>query len=60
MLIAELSAYRGDSDGAFEALNAGVSAGSMAVYLVKVDHLFNALRTDPRYPLLLQRMRLAD
>jgi tetratricopeptide (TPR) repeat protein len=58
MYVAELSAYRGDIDRAFAALNAGVDAGVAQVYLVKVDFLLDSLRSDPRYRLLLQRMHL--
>jgi tetratricopeptide (TPR) repeat protein len=48
----------GDKDGAFEALNRACDRRLPLIEELRVDPLFDPLRSDSRYPLLLRRMNL--
>jgi eukaryotic-like serine/threonine-protein kinase len=56
--LAKLFARMGDKDRAFEALEYSISARSHALTDLKVDPLFDPLRSDPRFEELLRRMKL--
>jgi len=56
--IAEVYAYRGESDKAFAWLDRAYRQRDGALTLVKVDPLLDNLRRDPRYADLLREMRL--
>ena len=49
----------GDKDGAFEALNRACDRRMPLIEQLKAEPIFDPLRSDPRYPLLLRRMNLA-
>lgn len=55
---ATLYARLGDKDKAFEWLEKTFNERDMALPLVKVDPVWETLRSDPRFTNLLQRMRL--
>jgi DNA-binding winged helix-turn-helix (wHTH) protein len=57
--IAEIYAYRGQSDRAFEWLERAYQDRDPGLNQLKSDPLLNSLRKDPRYESLLKRMRLA-
>jgi tetratricopeptide (TPR) repeat protein len=48
----------GDKDGAFEALNRACDRRMPLIEQLKAEPIFDPLRSDPRYPLLLRRMNL--
>ena len=56
--IAEVYAYRGESDKAWEWLDRAYRQRDGGLIFVKIDPLFKSLRQDPRYIDLLKRMRL--
>jgi TolB-like protein/DNA-binding winged helix-turn-helix (wHTH) protein/Flp pilus assembly protein TadD len=56
--IAEVYAFRGESDKAFEWLDRAYKQRDAGLPEIKTDPLFKNLRHDPRYTELLKRMRL--
>jgi tetratricopeptide (TPR) repeat protein len=56
--IAEVYAYRGESDKSFEWLDHAYQQRDPGLPEIKSNPLFNNLRHDPRYTELLNRMRL--
>jgi tetratricopeptide (TPR) repeat protein len=48
----------GDKDQAFEWLEKCIEQRTRLVYRLKVRPMFDPLRSDPRYPVLLRRMNL--
>lgn len=56
--IAEIYAYRGDPDLAFQWLNRAYQQHDSGMRSLKIDPLLKDLRQDPRYVDLLKRMRL--
>jgi TolB-like protein/Flp pilus assembly protein TadD len=60
--IAQLYAYRGDRDAAFDRLQRAYKEkqGALGLTLMPVDPLMRSLRTDPRFAELLAKMKLND
>ncbi len=58
--IAEILAFRGDTDRAFEFLGKAVAAGDLDVLTIKSDYFFRHLHDDPRYRAILQRLSLPE
>jgi len=56
--IAEVYAFRGESDNAFEWLERAYKQRDTGLPEIKTDPLFKSLRHDSRYTVLLKRMRL--
>jgi TolB-like protein/cytochrome c-type biogenesis protein CcmH/NrfG len=56
--IAQVYAYRGDIDRAFQWLERAYSQHDGGMFLVKVDPLLNNLKTSPRYKTILKKMHL--
>jgi tetratricopeptide (TPR) repeat protein len=56
--IAEIYAYRGDSELAFQWLNRAYQQHDSGMRNLKIDPLLKGLHQDPRYADLLKRMRL--
>jgi hypothetical protein len=56
--IAEVYAYRGESDKSFEWLELAYEPRDPGLPKFNSDPLFNNLLHDPRYPNLLKKMRL--
>jgi TolB-like protein/DNA-binding winged helix-turn-helix (wHTH) protein/Flp pilus assembly protein TadD len=56
--IAEVYAYRGETDKAFQWLNRALQQRDPGTPELKTSPLMKSLRADPRYPELLKRMRL--
>jgi len=56
--IAEVYAYRGDTDNTFEWLNRAYDQRDAGLRDLKIDPLFKPLRKDQRFHQLLKRMRL--
>ena len=56
--IAEICAYRGQSDKAFDWLNRAYEQYDPGLRSLKVDPLLEGLRKHPRYSDLLKKMRL--
>jgi TolB-like protein/DNA-binding winged helix-turn-helix (wHTH) protein/Tfp pilus assembly protein PilF len=56
--IAQIYAYRGEHDKAFEWLDRAYQLHDGGLPYIKVDYILTKLRQDPRYSNLLQRMRL--
>lgn len=56
--IAQVYAFRGESDKSFEWLQRAYRQRDTGLPDIKVDPLFKSLRCDPRYTDLLKRMRL--
>ena len=56
--IAEIYAYRGDSDPAFQWLNRAYEQRDSGMRSLKIDPLLKSLRQDSRYIELLKRVRL--
>ena len=57
--IAEVYAFRGKPNEAFEWLNRAYQQRDSGLRSVKIDPLLKTLRHDPRYATLLKEMRLA-
>jgi hypothetical protein len=57
--IAEVYAYRGDSDLAFQWLNRAYQQRDSGMRSLKIDPLLKALHNDSCYSELLRKMRLA-
>jgi len=58
--LAELHAYRGERDQAFEWLEKSVAARELnLVHKIKDEPMLASLRSDPRYPQLLREMKLS-
>jgi serine/threonine protein kinase/Tfp pilus assembly protein PilF len=57
--IAEIYAYRGDSDLAFQWLNRAYEQRDSGMRSLKIDPLLKSLRKDPRYSELLRKMHLS-
>lgn len=58
--IAEVLAYRGDTDRAFEFLDKAIVVGDRNVLGIKSNYYFRKLHDDPRYRMILQRLSLPD
>ena len=58
--IAEVHAYRGDVDRAFEWLERAYRQRDAGLASIKIDPLLHGLHADPRWQPWLRRMRLAD
>jgi TolB-like protein len=56
--IAEVYAWRGETDRAFEWLERAMKQRDGGLILANVDQLLKGLRSDPRYPALLKKMNL--
>jgi serine/threonine protein kinase/tetratricopeptide (TPR) repeat protein len=56
--IAEVYAFRGEADRAFEWLDRAYAQRDAGLSSLKVDPLLRSLRSDPRYTALLKKMRL--
>ena len=56
--IAEVHAFRGETDEAFEWLERAYTQRDSGIIEMKVDTLLKNLRSDPRYAALLKKMRL--
>ena len=56
--IAQVHAYRGESDKSFEWLERAYKQRDTGLPTLNTDPLFNTLRHDPRYTELLKKMRL--
>jgi tetratricopeptide (TPR) repeat protein len=56
--IAQIYAYRGETDSAFAWLDRAYAARNQGLTEVKVDPLLQSIRHDPRYVAFLQKMRL--
>ena len=58
--VAEVCAFRGEPDKAFEWLDRAYSQRDPGVADVKVDPLLKNLKSDPRYAAFLKKMRLPE
>jgi TolB-like protein/Flp pilus assembly protein TadD len=58
--IAEVYAYRGDNDNAFEWLDRAYDQRDSGIRDLKIDPLFKSLHKDQRYHQLLKKMRLEN
>jgi TolB-like protein/DNA-binding winged helix-turn-helix (wHTH) protein/Flp pilus assembly protein TadD len=58
--LAEVYAYRGETERAFAALDAAFVAGDPGVNSIRVDSYFKPLESDARYQVLLRRLNLAQ
>jgi hypothetical protein len=56
--IAQVYAFRGETDRAFEWLERAYSKRDSGLSAFKVDVMMKSLKSDPRYAALLKRMRL--
>ena len=56
--MAEVYAFRGENDRAFEWLERAFAARDAGLTEIKADPLLKGLRSDRRYIALLQKMRL--
>jgi serine/threonine-protein kinase len=56
--IAQVYAWRGEADKAFEWLDRGFDQHDGGLTFIRIDPLFAALRTDARYAALLEKMGL--
>src|SRR5262249_11946481 len=59
-LIAEVYAWRGEPDKAFEWLERSVAAREVSMTWLKIDRNFRSLREDPRYKDVLRKMNLPE
>jgi TolB-like protein/Flp pilus assembly protein TadD len=58
--IAEVYAWRGETDKAFEWLDKAVAAHDLALTWIKIDRNFKDLRGDARYRNVLRKLRLPE
>jgi TolB-like protein/DNA-binding winged helix-turn-helix (wHTH) protein len=58
--IADVYAFRGQIDQAFESLNKALAVGDWDLASIKVDWYFKGLRGDRRYAALLQKINLPE
>ena len=58
--IAQVHAYRAESDAAFQWLDLAARQHDAGMLLIKADPLLHNLHSDPRFQALLRRMRLSD
>jgi predicted Zn-dependent protease len=58
--LAQVYAYRGDANKAFEWLEAAYSQRDGGLFLVKADPFLKRLENDPRYAAFLRRIGLPD
>jgi tetratricopeptide (TPR) repeat protein len=58
--IAQIYAWWGDKDQAFQWLERAYAQHDAGLTLVKVDPLVRALRTDPRYTVLVRKLKFQD
>jgi hypothetical protein len=58
--IAEVYAYRGDHDKAFEWLDRAYQQQDVNLWLFKTSLAFNNLESDPRYRVFLKKMNLPE
>jgi TolB-like protein/uncharacterized protein HemY len=58
--IAEVYAYRGERDKAFEWLNRAYQQKDVNLWLFKTSLAFNNLESDPRYKVFLKKMNLPE
>lgn len=58
--IAEIHAWRGDADRAFEWLDRAYAQGDGGLNFIKVDPLLASVKADPRFAVLLQKMGLPE
>jgi serine/threonine-protein kinase len=56
--IAEIHAFRGEKERAFEWLERGLAVQDSGMRYTKRDPLLRSLRDDPRYAALLRRLNL--
>lgn len=57
--IAAVYAYRGEADSAFEWLERAFEKRAPSLVTLKLDFLFRRLHQDPRWPILLQKLKVA-
>jgi serine/threonine-protein kinase len=57
-LMAEVYAFRGETDRAFESLDKAYASHNIALAELKGDPLLNSLAHDPRYTAVLKKLRL--
>ena len=60
MLIAEVYAFRGQKDRAFEWLDRAYAQKDINLYYIKSEVLFDSLKPDPRYKAFLRKMNLPE
>lgn len=58
--IAEIFAFRGDIDRAFEFLDQAAASGDRNLLSIKSNYYFRNLHADPRYQAVLRRLSLPD
>jgi TolB-like protein len=58
--IAEIYAFRGETDHAFAWLDRAYRQHDGGLYTLKTDWFFKSLRSDPRYAALVRRLKLPD
>ena len=58
--IAQVNAFRGESDEALKWLERAFAQKSPQLLFIKVDTLFRKLEGDPRYKALLKKMNLPE
>ncbi len=56
--VAEVYSHRGDRDNAYKWLERGIAERDSGVRWLKFDPLYAQLRSDPRYPLFLEKLGL--
>ncbi|UCF64511.1 MAG: tetratricopeptide repeat protein [bacterium] len=56
--IAQVYAFRGDIEQAFQWLDRAYEQRDTGLFLMKYDPMFKSLRGDPRYPAFLKKMKL--
>jgi serine/threonine-protein kinase len=58
--IAEVHAYRGEVDAAFDWLERAIVQRDTGITWIQVDNLVSDLRRDPRYKTILRKMNLPE